>query len=577
MFKKLLANLAFNPSLIGQVNFYYGRLRQETALRRIGFVMLALAVVVQLIAAMFPAQKSLAASPNNDVIKGGVSSLPDLKSKCEAPDNNKNPNPGVRGLYKRFGLDCSDMVNRGVDNVSFNYQAKGQDGVRTVGRSNFSFTDDNRIGPYGASQTHFYSRNAAEWQGSEDAYYFGVKRDEQGRSYKVWIIKHCGNIAYELVESPPTLTPVSQPAIVPPEATCTRLTASKTSGKKSFTVLLTAEYTQNQSGVVTGATFNFGDGNSIDHRGFTVEHTYTTNNGLQPKVYIAQATINSSAGNKTSAACQVVVSVLPDTCSTNPAVLADDKNCGACKYNPNFTPTDSRCTPSQAVCPNDPNLKPDDAKCKCTDNPNITAADKKCGTIGKLKTVRNITRNQTPEQTIGSTVKAGDVIEYKLISTNTNLVAAKTGYNIEDYIGDVLDYANLDDAFLKAQGGTFSADKKTVIWTNQTIPPGGDLAKAFRVTLKNPVPTTNQPSITAPDFDCKIQNSYGNETGLNVNCPIIKSIDKGSTNLPNTGPGTSVTIGVVIVTISGYFFSRSRIMARELAIIRSEYVSAGGF
>ncbi len=61
MFKKLLANLAFNPSLINQVVFYSKKLNQEARLRRLGFMAVCLALGVQVVAALYPAQNSLAA------------------------------------------------------------------------------------------------------------------------------------------------------------------------------------------------------------------------------------------------------------------------------------------------------------------------------------------------------------------------------------------------------------------------------------------------------------------------------------------------------------------------------------
>ena len=50
MFKKLISNLPFNPSLIGQVSFYAKRLRKEESIRRAGFGFMALAMFIQLFA-----------------------------------------------------------------------------------------------------------------------------------------------------------------------------------------------------------------------------------------------------------------------------------------------------------------------------------------------------------------------------------------------------------------------------------------------------------------------------------------------------------------------------------------------
>jgi hypothetical protein len=207
----------------------------------------------------------------------------------------------------------------------------------------------------------------------------------------------------------------------------------------------------------------------------------------------------------------------------------------------------------------------------CADKPTIPATDENCGTVGRLKTVQNITRTLSPELTLQTKVKAGETLEYSLVTTNSNSAASKTKYVVDDYVGDLLDYAQLDEAALKTQGGTFSSEKKTITWANQTIPAGGKLVKTFRVTMKNPLPTTNQPNATAPDYDCRMQNGYGNEVVVNVECAALKKVE----TLPNTGPGTTVGIAAAITVISGYFFARSRLLAKELKIVKEDFVTAG--
>ncbi len=135
----------------------------------------------------------------------------------------------------------------------------------------------------------------------------------------------------------------------------------------------------------------------------------------------------------------------------------------------------------------------------------------------------------------------------------------------------MLDYADLDTAFLTSQKGTYLTDRKTITWSVQEIAPGGELKRTFRVVMKNPLPTTNQPNKTAPDFDCKIQNIYGDEVAIPVDCAVIKTIEQ----LPNTGPGTSVAAIFTMTVLSSYFFARSRLLAKELTLVKKDYTSAG--
>ena len=49
MFKKLLSNLPFNPSLIGQVTSYANHLQTEVRLRRLGLLVLIVCLAIQIV------------------------------------------------------------------------------------------------------------------------------------------------------------------------------------------------------------------------------------------------------------------------------------------------------------------------------------------------------------------------------------------------------------------------------------------------------------------------------------------------------------------------------------------------
>lgn len=236
------------------------------------------------------------------------------------------------------------------------------------------------------------------------------------------------------------------------------------------------------------------------------------------------------------------------------------------------TPTPTPETPTTPtvttpVCPNNPAYKENDERCKCIDNPNITASDEKCLTPKRAKQATNLTQRLTPDQTLITKAKSSDTIEYLLAVTNNNTVA-REGYIVEDYIGDVLDYAVLDENFLASQGGSFDPATKTIKYPAQAVPAKGQLNKTFRVTLKTTIPSTNQPNATATDYDCKMQNGFGNETVIPVDCSVIKT---AATTLPNTGPGTTIAIAFAVAVFSGYFFMRSRLLAKEMTIIKRSY------
>ncbi len=74
MFKKLLANLPFNPSLIDQVVFYGRSLNKQALGRRLGFLFIGLALFVQLLVAFSP--------PHQITNPVAASNLKSTASKC---------------------------------------------------------------------------------------------------------------------------------------------------------------------------------------------------------------------------------------------------------------------------------------------------------------------------------------------------------------------------------------------------------------------------------------------------------------------------------------------------------------
>jgi hypothetical protein len=191
--------------------------------------------------------------------------------------------------------------------------------------------------------------------------------------------------------------------------------------------------------------------------------------------------------------------------------------------------------------------------------------------LGQQKTVENITQKLVGNDAVNATVKAGDELEYTLSTLNSQNYD-RVDITVADYIGDILDYAELDIATLEKSGGRFDKDSKKVIWDKVFIPANSKVESKFRIKMLDPIPATNRPSTVGVSYDCKISNAYGNELTLSVQCPVVKGIE----TIPNTGPGTSLLIGFIGTSIIGYFFARARLFSKEIDIIRTDYATTGG-
>jgi hypothetical protein len=60
-----------------------------------------------------------------------------------------------------------------------------------------------------------------------------------------------------------------------------------------------------------------------------------------------------------------------------------------------------------------------------------------------------------------------------------------------------------------------------------------------------------------------------------ISGPQEAAVETTATSLPNTGPGTSLFIGGVIVVGAGYFYGRSRLLAKESTLALKESTAAG--
>lgn len=195
--------------------------------------------------------------------------------------------------------------------------------------------------------------------------------------------------------------------------------------------------------------------------------------------------------------------------------------------------------------------------------------------LSQEKTARNLTQDLNETQTLSAKAKAGDTIEYSLI-THNSYEYDRANINVSDYIGDILDYSDLDMAFLTSQGGSFDENGKTLSWKPQTVGANRELINKFRIKLKDPIPSTNQPSAMTTAFDCQLSNKFGDQLDIKVDCPIPKQAEYVIESLPNTGPGTSLIIGFTATSVFAYFFARSRLLGKELELIRTDFAQTGG-
>lgn len=652
MFRKLVSNLPFNPSLLGQVGSYANRLRKEKSVRRLGFGFMALAMIMQLFAVVSPPQKSMAYS--SDYIINGLNNRNDILRAWDGQTADKY----VAEIYSKFGLTRGDIAALPLyPNVTI---ASNQADYWTTGRTSLSAVSKagqikqqykNSEYPINTGSTTIYVRQLKAWDIVNPVnYYKAFKGVKNGQTF--YILQDCGN--FTTVGRPPlsqpnpnmefrksidggprSLQPGDQFTFrfeyrnnVPNSKPAENIVITDTLDTAHFDIVSSAPAVKLNGNVVT---YNIGtvaysenfklagtitvklkkslaNGLSVCNaatlKGSNVGSVTSGGNNLCVSV-INPCPLSSSIPSATSPECTTPVlactltqsaivrissgneATLVTKVSTSNAILtkivsydytfgdgASQKNNStaltdtvkhvykdgnfAAKVTVNYTVGTDTKTVKNVVCSASVETKPEQP-------------------LSLKKTAQNITQKLSESDTIKVKANAGDVIEYALTLHNSYSYD-RTNFTVSDYIGDILDYANLDTSFLTQQGGSFDSGARTVNWKNQTVKAHADLVKKFRVTVKNPIPATNQPGTMTTAYDCVISNKYGNsEIAIPINCPTVKKAEYVASSLPNTGPGTSALIGGVVTVVIGYFFARTRLLSKELELIRKEYAAGGGY
>lgn len=104
MFRKLISNLPFSPALVHDVGFYAKRLRKEEITRRFTTLFVVLALIMQSLA-VFSAPESANASSEQDIVRGGVSSLDDFLLRY---DHNEDD---LKDIFTTLGLTKEEIAS----------------------------------------------------------------------------------------------------------------------------------------------------------------------------------------------------------------------------------------------------------------------------------------------------------------------------------------------------------------------------------------------------------------------------------------------------------------------------------
>lgn len=700
MFRKLVSNLPFSPSLINQLGFYSKRLKKEQFTRRLGLIFTALALVVQTLTILAPAKATLAASANDIIFGGGgqaeiqrvLSSGCDSKGRCD-----------IKAIFREYGINESNLAQAQRTNI---YSSTANN-YWSIGRAPRGYGGEvSKQIPGGPT---VYSRTLSGWATNHSWPALRVETSQGTR----WILTDCGNIVTK--ESPP-------PASQPPDVTVTK-SVDKSVVKKGDKVTYTLKVTNIGKGMAknvlvyddtpegldlqndglgsepiksvrrweTKKRFDMSPGQSYTYRlkalvtkagpltltnkvcvdildknvynncdnvpvtvrqpcpipgkeqfaiddtsncktnpnlaiektssaknlkvGETFDYTLTvTNKGdvnlprvivrdlapdqlefleaKQPgdssfkpvankrdfisktfalakkksvKFVLKARVISGSSANIVNQAC--ALSVGSDTtagsCDDTPITITE-----VCPTQPKLDINVLDCKPCPT--PGKSNLNYNDPACKPCDETKQTTDGKDISCLELHKKARNITQQLSDATT--RPAAPGDMIEYGLSVKNTGKELRKD-FVIEENMEDVLEYADLQDA----NGATFTENPvKMLSWAPVNIKPNETVIRTVLVKVKSPLPAAPASTSDPLSNDLKMVNTYGDTVQIELPSNPLKTTEQTVRSLPNTGLGANIVISTFVLMGATYFFFRSRLMVKELALVRQEFNYGAG-
>lgn len=459
MFKKLLSNLPYNPSLIGQVSFYAKRLHGEERIRRLGLVFVVLAFLVQMFAFVSQPEPTLANS-TNDIIDGGFTNREQAALHCI------NPKSDFGEILAYYGVTC-EMLNSAptvtVRSTDYNKEldSMGRNPQGSVIARTGKPTNEYPVDIPGAGR--FYMRNLWAWDSGAYSTYKMLKiTNKDGKT--IFIMYNCGNIVTIGKYSPP-------PPPAPPE--------------------------------------------------------------------------------------------VPDACPLKAGLQTSSSECDVC---PLITGIQLTSVNNCDACPLVPGVQSTTTECKPCENSEDDQDGLACLILSK--TAANNTQNL--ENADGTTAAASDKITYTMSVKNNGKITVKD-FVVEENVADILDYAEITDL------NSAKVDGVMVRWPATDLSPGETVNKRLAIKVKSPIPRTPISASDPSRFDLVMNNVYGNAVNISLPPDVIKTTETVTKTLPNTGPGETMAAVVGFTIFASYFFARSRLFAKELDIVRTDYATTGGY
>ena len=552
MFRKLVSNLPFSPALVGQLGFYARRLRKEEVTRRTGIIVTVLALVIQSLTVFVPSTSANSSHPS-DLIRGGVDSISELLKHYD------NSNNDFKKIMDYAGISRAELKSMKKTSINSRERGTGDNQWLSWGRvSRMSAAKGEKKHDIG--NTTVYSRplwrlDTTSWTKQHGSTYTAFVGNSS-KMGKFAIILDCGNLVTTKV--PPA--PVKKVTVCRPGVGVITI---KESDKKSSDLPANSNECKPKSAACSNLVIN-----KIDRTKFSLKGSAKADNA-KINAYVFTVRKNNASGavvttktvqtSATSAETEAIELKDAGTYYIDVVVktsLGDQKSPN-CAYSLTIAPPEK--------CEFNPNLPKNDPECKpCPGNPQLWINSPECNpVVVESKTASNLTQGVADATTTAA--GASDRIEYKITITNAGKVPASATFKEE--LDDVLEYATMQEY----GGGTFDQTAKTLTWPTVTLAAGEAQTRTFAVTLLPTIPSTARGTSEPSSYDCVMNNTFGDNLQIKVQCDTPKLIEETVSELPKTGPRENLIFAGALLAIVSFFWARSRQLGKEIRLVRKDF------
>lgn len=245
--------------------------------------------------------------------------------------------------------------------------------------------------------------------------------------------------------------------------------------------------------------------------------------------YYVSVVVKTSVGDAKDMGCASTFKVVPpDMCDVNPTIFKTSPDCKPCPGNNSLWYKAPECR--EVIVTN--------------------------------KSATNLTQGKDAVKAVAN---AGDRIQYTLTVTNPGKVPATASFT--EPLGDVLEYATIQDN----GGGTYNPTNKSLSWTSVQLAAGEKQMRTFIVALPAKIPSTAQGSSDPTSYDCIMNNTFGDNVQVKVNCEAPKIVEQTIKQLPSTGPTENMLFACALLAVVTFFWARSRQLGAEVRLIRKDF------